>query len=200
MTLSDLTKYSVTRSVTRSLGQLSFLFYMVQCVLYFLYFFDCPVNSCIFRKCPVFLLTWQIIAVPFCDIVYILQECACFSCCFSFLWALCKLPLLLSADEVSEAVDQWKMLALDSTPPEWKCDSRKVHPAIDEVWRHVLSQRNAVGNLKYCTLAKVVKACLAFPHGNADAERSFSANLLLLVCVSFTIIGQPRNSVLIRRV
>ena len=85
MTLSDLTKYSVTRSVTRSLGQLSFLFYMVQCVLYFLYFFDCPVNSCIFRKCPVFLLTWQIIAVPFCDIVYILQECACFSCCFSFL-------------------------------------------------------------------------------------------------------------------
>ena len=25
-------------------------------------------------------------------------------------------------------------------------------------------------------------------------------NLLLLVCVSFTIIGQPRNSVLIRRV
>ena len=51
-----------------------------------------------------------------------------------------------------------------------------MHPAIDEVWRHVLSQRNAVGNLKYCTLAKVVKACLAFPHGNADAERSFSAN------------------------
>ena len=26
------------------------------------------------------------------------------------------------------------------------------------------------------------------------------SNLLLLVCVSFTIIGQPRNSVLIRRV
>jgi len=32
--------------------------------------------------------------------------------------------------EVSEAVDQWKMLALDSTLPEWKCDdSRKAHPA-----------------------------------------------------------------------
>ena len=28
----------------------------------------------------------------------------------------------------------------------------------------------------------------------------FKYNLLLLVCVSFTIIGQPRNSVLIRRV
>jgi len=71
-------------------------------------------------------------------------------------------------------MDQWKMLALDSTPPEWKCDSRKAHPAIDEVWRHVLSRKKC--NLKYCTLAKVVKACLAFPHGTADAERSFSAN------------------------
>ena len=73
-------------------------------------------------------------------------------------------------------MDQWKMLALDSTPPEWKCDSRKAHPAIDEVWSNVLSRINAVGYLKYCTLTKVVKACLAFPHGNADAERSFSAN------------------------
>jgi len=54
--------------------------------------------------------------------------------------------------------------------------SRKMHPTIDEVWRHVLSLRNAMGNLKYCTLAKVVKACLAFPHWNADAERSSSAN------------------------
>ena len=75
-------------------------------------------------------------------------------------------------------MDQWKMLALDSTPPEWKCDSRKAHPAIDEVWRHVLSRKKC--NLKYCTLAKVVKACLAFPYGNTDlntdAERSFSAN------------------------
>jgi len=94
----------------------------------------------------------------------------------SFWLILTKLPQPLSVYEVSEAVDQWKMLALDSTPSEWKCDSGRAHPAIDEVWRHVLSRRNAVGNLKYCTLGKVVKACLAFPHGNADAERSFSAN------------------------
>jgi len=36
--------------------------------------------------------------------------------------------------EVSEAVDQWKMLALDRTPPDWKCNSRKGHPAVDEAW------------------------------------------------------------------
>jgi len=74
---------------------------MVSTVLYYLYmfhsaysafcisciFFDCSVNSCIFfKKCPVFyLLTWQIIAVPFCDIVYILQERACFAL-FSFFY------------------------------------------------------------------------------------------------------------------
>jgi len=32
------------------------------------------------------------------------------------------------------------------------------------------------------------------------AQSMLSRSLLLLVCVSFTIIGQPRNSVLIRRV
>lgn len=73
-------------------------------------------------------------------------------------------------------MDQWKMLALDTTPPEWTCESDKTPPAIDDVWFHVLNRRNALGNLKYCTLGKVVKACLAFSHGNADAERSFSAN------------------------
>ena len=33
-----------------------------------------------------------------------------------------------------------------------------------------------------------------------NCDLAFCYNLLLLVCVSFTIIGQPRNSVLIRRV
>jgi len=33
-----------------------------------------------------------------------------------------------------------------------------------------------------------------------DLSNGAIFNLLLLVCVSFTIIGQPRNSVLIRRV
>lgn len=32
------------------------------------------------------------------------------------------------------------------------------------------------GQLKYQTLVKVVKACLALPHGKADVERSYSLN------------------------
>ena len=35
---------------------------------------------------------------------------------------------------------------------------------------------------------------------DSDEDDATSDLLLLLVCVSFTIIGQPRNSVLIRRV
>jgi len=49
--------------------------YFLENVLYFLYSFS---------------LTWQIILVPFCDIVYILHECACFSRSFSFRLALCS--------------------------------------------------------------------------------------------------------------
>jgi hypothetical protein len=37
-------------------------------------------------------------------------------------------------------------------------------------------RRNALGQLKYSNMGKVVKACLALAHGNSDAEKSFSAN------------------------
>jgi hypothetical protein len=33
-----------------------------------------------------------------------------------------------------------------------------------------------LGQLKYPTVGKVVKACLVFSHGNLDGERSFSAS------------------------
>jgi hypothetical protein len=40
----------------------------------------------------------------------------------------------------------------------------------------VHGRRNALGQLKYSNMDKVVKACLALAHGNSDAERSFSTN------------------------
>jgi len=36
--------------------------------------------------------------------------------------------------------------------------------------------KNVLGQHKYKTLGKVIMACLALSHGNADAERSFSSN------------------------
>ena len=60
------------------------------------------------------------------------------------------------------------------------------------------------GDGKQAALWKVVRMLLTLSHGQASVESGFSINkellILLLVCVSFTIIGQPRNSVLIRRV
>lgn len=47
---------------------------------------------------------------------------------------------------------------------------------VDRYWADVLDRKNALGQLKYCTLSKVVRAALAVSHGNSDAERSFSAN------------------------
>ena len=42
--------------------------------------------------------------------------------------------------------------------------------------RNFLLGRTAAGDLKYKTLGKAVMASLALSHGNADAERGFSAN------------------------
>jgi len=50
-----------------------------------------------------------------------------------------------------------------------------VYP-VDQYWAKVLAMRTAAGDLKYKTLGKAVMASLALSHGNADAERGFSAN------------------------
>ena len=68
--------------------------------------------------------------------------------------------------------DEWKMYLLDEIEPE--DDMEKVN--VDAYWSKVLQRRNAVGNLKFSTLGKVVKAWLSLSHSNSDAERSFSAN------------------------
>ena len=66
------------------------------------------------------------------------------------------------------------MYLLDEIDPE--DDMEKVN--VDDYWSKVLERRNSVDNLKFSTLGKVVKGCLALSHGNSDAERSFSANKL----------------------
>ena len=91
-----------------------------------------------------------------------------------------KLPNIVPDSDVSVGMDEWKLLADDDTRPEW-IDSGVAHVlansvAVDVYWSHVLKRNNVLGFPKYPTLAKVVKACLAMSHGNADAERSFSYN------------------------
>jgi len=52
--------------------------------------FDCLVNSCISQELSCIFLTWRIIAVQFCDIVYTSQKRAWFTRSFYFLLALCS--------------------------------------------------------------------------------------------------------------
>jgi len=51
-----------------------------------------------------------------------------------------------------------------------------------------------------CPLTKLNGGLSRLHTADEDAVSWLTSLLLLLVCVSFTIIGQPRNSVLIRRV
>lgn len=89
--------------------------------------------------------------------------------------------MLCDGDD-SRAMDEWKLLTLDETTPEWTVNQtatarNELQPVrIDVVWKYVLHRKNDFGKLKYPTLGKVVRACLALPHGNADVERSFSLN------------------------
>jgi hypothetical protein len=96
----------------------------------------------------------------------------------SFRYLMSALPQTVVEDEVTTAMDEWKMLVLDDTPNEWaKSASSDTPTAIDVRHRHhILSRKNPLEKVKYPTSVKVVKACHIFSHGNADAESSFSVN------------------------
>lgn len=104
-----------------------------------------------------------------------------------------KLPQVVCDDDVSAITDEWKLYAVDDIPGEWYSatvnatavsseweysETMSVPPVcrIDQYWSKVLDMTNAVGQLKYANLGKVVRACLALSHGNSDVERSFSVN------------------------
>ena len=45
---------------------------------------------------------------------------------------------------------------------------------MDYYWRKIELTKNAVGDLTYPLIIKVVKAALSLAHGNAEAEKGFS--------------------------
>ena len=74
-------------------------------------------------------------------------------------------------DEVSYVSDEWRAYVHDDEVKTAAEESR-----VDHYWRRVFQLTTAVGNIKYPHLAKVVKAALVLPHGNADVERGVSVN------------------------
>lgn len=63
-------------------------------------------------------------------------------------------------------LDEWKLLQLEK-----ECEQNSER--IDCYWSNLLSIKND-GQLKYATVAKVIKAALVLSHGNSDVERCFS--------------------------
>jgi len=80
-------------------------------------------------------------------------------------------PQIITDNELLAVTDEWKMDALDDIP-----DEDVQANMVDHYWAKILDRKNALGQTKYSTLGKVVRACLSLSHGNSDAKRSFSAN------------------------
>ncbi|KAE8738402.1 hypothetical protein FOCC_FOCC016123 [Frankliniella occidentalis] len=79
--------------------------------------------------------------------------------------------LKLRLDVVNDDLrDEWKLLQLDTTLPTYDPTSMRV----DHFWKEIFAIKNAFGDVKYPSIAKVVKAALPIAHGSADVERGFS--------------------------
>ena len=89
--------------------------------------------------------------------------------------------LLVSVD-IDSSSDEWKLYQLDDIPLEFfktkgfneNGEEILLKERVDHYWRKIELMKNAVGDLKYPLIIKVVKAALSLAHGNAEVERGFS--------------------------
>ena len=86
--------------------------------------------------------------------------------------------LLVSVD-IDSLSDEWKLYQLDDISLEFfktKCfneNSEEIlwKERVDHYWRKIELMKNAVGDLKYPLIIKVVKAALSLAHGNAELRK-----------------------------
>lgn len=109
---------------------------------------------------------------------------------------------LFPREKIDPCVDEWKLYRTECLSEEWDHLTTLPGPE-DEVedenddevgeqqsggkekdicsfWVYVFSIKTPNGLLKYPNLTVLVKLCLTLSHGNADVERSFSENKLLV--------------------
>jgi hypothetical protein len=67
--------------------------------------------------------------------------------------------------DFNKLVDEWKLLRFESLP--------KTKTRIDHFWNNIFELNSGLGEIKYPTVTKVVKACLTLTHGSAEMERGF---------------------------
>lgn len=66
-------------------------------------------------------------------------------------------------------LDEWKALQMEKK-------SIENEERVDVYWSALISIKNSMGEIKYPTVRKVVKAALVLSHGNAEVESGFSSS------------------------
>jgi hypothetical protein len=92
-----------------------------------------------------------------------------------------KVPQVIPKEELCLLGDEWKLYQSLDVPGEWvhppsQGDGSVAFRRVDEYWKMVFKQKNALGMPKFIILPKFVKAVLCLAHGNAEVERSLSEN------------------------
>lgn len=99
--------------------------------------------------------------------------------------------------DIDELIDEWKLFKSESLPmgsspeeedqqdqsdPEISDDDMndEANHRIDDFWSKVFHLKDNTGCQKYPKITLFMKIALTFSHGNADVERSFSENNLIL--------------------
>ena len=74
----------------------------------------------------------------------------------------------VSEEEVSLVTDEWKVYQAGDTDSTTR--------RVDHYWADIFKEKSLQGEFKYSILQKLIKSLLSLAHGNADVERSLSAN------------------------
>ena len=89
---------------------------------------------------------------------------------------------LLVSFDIDSLSDEWKLYQLDHISLEFfktkgfdkNGEDILLKERVDHYWRKIELMKDAVGDLKYPLIIKVVKATLSLAQGNAEIERGFS--------------------------
>lgn len=82
-----------------------------------------------------------------------------------------KFTPLVNQEDLKEEFEESQLLE-DEEIPLLGGEGKPIR--VDQVWASILHMRSPMGEERFPTLKKTMKAVLSLPHSNADCERAFS--------------------------
>ena len=79
----------------------------------------------------------------------------------------------ISQEEVGLIADEWNVYIAGAVDTD---DTDCAEERVNHYWANVFQEKSHQGKFKYSILQRLVKSLLSLAHGNADVERSLSAN------------------------